>query len=583
MLSQATVVVALLLLGSVCSVWYDVNRPRFHIIPASGFMADPDGLLFYKGDYHVMFQNNPNSIDWFWGMNWGHVVCHGLTKCHHLNSSLVPSKHGADCSGCWSGQATVDEDGTPTIVYTGARRLDWNQCSGPTNYNPDPLQPYVETLMMATVPNPEADPELEEWTKQGVLIAQPPNISQYLHGWRDPFIYQRGNETVGKEWIMIVAGGFLDDELQSSFGGILIYASKNLTCPECWEYKGIMASGTYPDFVMWEAPWMIDMGPDDDTQYTQLLGFAGDKWDWNHPHTPMAHTGYRPNFGWLGKLNHETYKMALSEHGPQLLDLGDAMYCPNEVHDDLGRHILIGWVHECLGGEDSCPNRFTWKGAGSMTTPRKMTIYGEYIFQEPVEEMKDLRQAEIPGSKFNDVSVSALEEYIAFQGQYYFLEALFTFQRGDSQSVSIIITRPISTYIAPNMIVTYDWTNANLTIDFGSTTAPNPNYPSLPYPQALPSGVTKMGGKLNFMDENSTEISLRIFSDGSHWEMFTSTGQTFSARWFHDYYAFAGQVFTLGANGGTAKASGVAYEMGTIWTDNPWPDNSNPSEAVFQQ
>jgi len=40
---------------SVSGEWYDVNRPRYHIIPASGFMADPDGLLFYKGDYHFMF------------------------------------------------------------------------------------------------------------------------------------------------------------------------------------------------------------------------------------------------------------------------------------------------------------------------------------------------------------------------------------------------------------------------------------------------------------------------------------------------------------------------------------------------
>jgi len=51
-------------------------------------------------------------------------------------------------------------------------------------------------------------------------------------------------------------------------GGILIYASKNLTDPSAWEYKGIMAGGTYPDFVMWEAPWMFDINPQDNTKYT---------------------------------------------------------------------------------------------------------------------------------------------------------------------------------------------------------------------------------------------------------------------------------------------------------------------------
>eukprot|EP01025_Chloroclados_australasicus_P021864 TRINITY_DN22815_c0_g1_i2.p2 TRINITY_DN22815_c0_g1~~TRINITY_DN22815_c0_g1_i2.p2 ORF type:complete len:629 (-),score=68.19 TRINITY_DN22815_c0_g1_i2:395-2140(-) len=572
------------LLGIVAAEWYDVNRPRFHIIPAAGFMADPDGLLFYKGDYHIMFQNNPDSISWEWNMNWGHVVCHGLLKCHHLPSSLVPSKDGPDCSGCWSGQATVDEDGTPVIVYAGSRRLDWPQCTGPTNYNPDSLQPYVETIMFATVPDPANDTELATWKKGGVLIPQPPNNGYYYHGWRDPFIYQRGNKAEGKKWIMITAGGFLNDQLESEFGGILIYSSNDLQDPESWKYEGIMASGTYPDFVMWEAPWMFETDSQDDTEYAQVLGFAGDKWDWNNPNNAEDHTGYRPNFAWLGDLNETTYKMDLSESGPILLDLGIDMYCPNIIKDDKDRRLLIGWVHECLGGNDACPNRFTWKGAGSMTTPRKMTVKGDHIFQEPVEEMDELRTGVIPDSKFENLKLVQGEQKTVLEGQHYFLDFVVTFKKGDSKSIQWEITRPISAYIAPHMIITYQWEIANLTIQWGSTTAPyNPGYPPLPYPNLAPSGVTIMGGKLNFMDENSEELTLRLFSDGSHWELFTSTGQTFSVRWFHDYYAFAGQVFKLSSMGGDAEASGIGYNMGTIWTDNPWPDNANPGAASFME
>eukprot|EP01023_Acetabularia_acetabulum_P027910 TRINITY_DN263_c0_g1_i1.p1 TRINITY_DN263_c0_g1~~TRINITY_DN263_c0_g1_i1.p1 ORF type:complete len:580 (+),score=86.87 TRINITY_DN263_c0_g1_i1:106-1845(+) len=568
------------LCGVACGVWYDVNRPRFHIIPSSGFMADPDGLLFYKGDYHFMFQSNPESISWVWGMQWGHVVCHGLLKCEHLPSSLVPSKDGPDCSGCWSGQATIDDDGTPAIVYTGSRRLDWPQCHGPTQYNPDPLQPYVETIMLATIPDPSKDPNLVSWSKQGVLIPQPPDNGYLYHGWRDPFVYQRGNSTTGKEWIIITAAGMLNDQLESVMGGILIYASKNLTDPAAWEYKGIMAGGKYPDFVMWEAPWMFEISSKDDTKYTQVLGFAGDKWHWNHPKNTEDMSGYRPNFGWLGNLDETTYKLELSEEGPFLLDLGDQMYCPNEVHDDKGRHLLVGWIHECLGGNNACPNRYTWKGAGSLTTPRKMTVIGEHLFQEPVEEMEELREEVIPGSELKDISLEPLNDVVVIDGQYYFMEFVVTFERGSSDSVSLVITRPISSYIAPHMVINYDWSSGNLTVEWGSTTAPDPDYRPIPFPQLLPSGVTKMGGHLNFFKENSESLTLRIFSDGSHWEMFTSSGETYSTRWFHDYYAFVGQVFTLGSMGGNAKASCVGYSMGSIWTDNPWPDNSNPNAPI---
>jgi len=267
------------------------------------------------------------------------------------------------------------------------------------------------------------------------LIAEPPNNGYYYHGWRDPFVYQRANSKDDKEWIIITAAGMLNGELESVMGGILIYSSKNLTCPECWEFKGIMAGGTYPDFVMWEAPWMFDIDPSAKTEYTQVLGFAGDKWDWNNPKNPMDHTGYRPNFAWLGHLNTTTYKMTLSEYGPLLLDLGDAMYCPNQLHDDKGRNLLVGWLHECLNGENACPNKFTWKGAGSMSTPRKMTVIGEHIFQEPVEEMDDLRVNIIPNSDFNDIILDPLTIFTALKGQHYFLEFNVTFEQINSTGV----------------------------------------------------------------------------------------------------------------------------------------------------
>eukprot|EP01026_Neomeris_dumetosa_P065046 TRINITY_DN6229_c1_g2_i5.p1 TRINITY_DN6229_c1_g2~~TRINITY_DN6229_c1_g2_i5.p1 ORF type:complete len:377 (+),score=51.97 TRINITY_DN6229_c1_g2_i5:44-1174(+) len=375
---------------------------------------------------------------------------------------------------------------------------------------------------------------------------------------------------------MITGAGMMNDQMESVMGAVLVYTSDNLTCSECWKYKG-MINGTYPDYIMWECPWMIDISPGDSTPYTQVLGFGADKWNWVHPNDPEAKAGYKPTIAWVGNFDKETYKMSLSEHGPQLVDLGDALYVPNIVGNIEDRRILLGWVHGCSHGLDSCPNGKTWKGVGSQTTPRELSVIGEPLFQQPIQEMDDLRLDTIASF---DQDLDPVDMYTVLEGQHYFLDFVMTFKRMQSQGFVIMISRPIASQLTDTMTISYDWDSSNLWVFFGSTTAPNPDYPPLPTPQLLPGDIVKMGGRLNFMDADSQELSLRIFSDGSHWEMFTSTGQTIVTRWYHDMDAFAGQVFEIASVGGNAYASGAAYNMDTIYTDDPWNDNTKPEFLV---
>ena len=80
-------------------------RLKYHAMPEIGWMNDPNGLVFYRGQYHIFYQFHPYQS--VWGpMHWGHMVSQDLIHFEHQPVALAPDQ--ADESGCFSGSAVVD-------------------------------------------------------------------------------------------------------------------------------------------------------------------------------------------------------------------------------------------------------------------------------------------------------------------------------------------------------------------------------------------------------------------------------------------------------------------------------------------
>ncbi|HVZ96659.1 MAG TPA: levanase, partial [Chitinophagaceae bacterium] len=83
--------------------YHEPYRPQVHFSPKQHWTNDPNGMVYYKGIYHLFFQYYPGAS--VWGpMHWGHATSKDLIHWKQQPVALYPDKLGY----IFSGSAVVD-------------------------------------------------------------------------------------------------------------------------------------------------------------------------------------------------------------------------------------------------------------------------------------------------------------------------------------------------------------------------------------------------------------------------------------------------------------------------------------------
>ena len=328
----------------------DRHRPRFHLMPPSLWLNDPNGPLHFRGRYHLFYQYAP-AIDNFATKYWGHAVSTDLVHWKNVGIALGPTPGGVDKNGCWSGSAVV-ASGIPTIVYTGAT---WSAASERAE-RAKGIIPERQMVAVAADPN---DPNLTRWIKipENPVLAAPPESIKAV-GWRDPAVWKEGDT-----WYMTIGCG------EVGKGGIaLLYSSRDL---RRWTSLDPLAVArpdrnqdpARPGNSMWECPDFFEL----DGKPVLLVARGN---------------GYLTGT----YINHR-----FEQQGDGRIDFGSASYAQKTMEDEKRRRIWWGWLHE-----KRSPEAQTAAGwAGVMSLPKLLTMRKDgTLGVEPVPELKLLRRGQ---------------------------------------------------------------------------------------------------------------------------------------------------------------------------------------------
>lgn len=324
----------------------DPYRLRFHLMPPTGWMNDPNGLCWYRGNYHVFYQYGP--FDANGGVKfWGHWTSPDLLHWQQQPVALCPDETW-DIHGVYSGSALAEEDAL-YLYYTGNVK------------HPGDGYDYIYTgrghNTALAVSRDGIHVDSNELLMEN--CDYPSDLSCHV---RDPKVWKQDGT-----YYMVLGARTKQDR-----GEILVYASddrKNwklcntITTPEVFGYMW-----ECPDLFCVDGQYIVAMSPQGVTQQ----GFA---------YQNVYSCGYFPLYGdFRGDYTLGDYQES---------DVGFDYYAPQSFLAPDGRRLVIGW----MGMPDADYTNPTAEKSGwqhCLSVPRELHWNGTQLTAVPVRELDAL-------------------------------------------------------------------------------------------------------------------------------------------------------------------------------------------------
>lgn len=283
----------------------ETYRPQFHFSASKGWINDPNGPIWYRGEYHLFYQYCPDSLVWDGAtLGWGHAVSNDLVNWKHLPMALFPDELGS----IFSGTVVADEKNTSGLFgNTGGLVAIF------THHTADGRE--YESLAYS-------EDDGRTWKK---YAGNPVLTGENTVDWkdfRDPKVFW--HEPSG-HWIMALGGG-----------RYRIYHSQNL---REWELCSDMAVfEEFPDLFLLDGKWILNVngfhyyiGTFDGCRFRSeqpcIQGDFGNSWQacYTFENMPdgrtvwiawMRDAGKGPTFPWRGNMS-VPRELYLEKHGDQ--------------------------------------------------------------------------------------------------------------------------------------------------------------------------------------------------------------------------------------------------------------------------
>ncbi|MEL6925104.1 MAG: glycoside hydrolase family 32 protein, partial [Bacteroidota bacterium] len=338
------------------------HRPQFHFSPPAKWMNDPNGMVYYEGEYHLFYQHYPDST--VWGpMHWGHAVSSDMINWEHLPIGLYPDELGY----IFSGSAVVDHNNTSGFGKDGAPPM----IAIFTHHEPEGARDESnKTFQYQSIAY--SNDKGRSWTKyEGNPVVPNPGIRDF----RDPKVSWH---EASNQWVMVFA----------AWDQVKFYGSPDL---KKWTHLSDFGKTHGSHGGVWECPDLFPLQVEgtNETKYVLLVSI--------NPGAPNGGSGtqyFVGDFDGRSFVLDENFSGQVQNENGVWIDYGRDNYAGvtwSDIPETDGRRLFLGWMSNWHYAQVVPTD--TWRSA--MTLPRvlslKKTDRGYQLFTQMAKEVEQLR------------------------------------------------------------------------------------------------------------------------------------------------------------------------------------------------